>query len=134
MPNNVNTEWILGGGDIPGLPPPPRRIPAPLPSHPVRISKFQNPLNVTPPVQAQVMVLSGLLTLGAHVLGLCVCVCVCVFVCFPYSGSTHNEKCNERYRRVKRQICGNIKKTFFLKLSYSKVRAFFTHLGRGGHL
>ena len=26
------------------------------------------------------------------------------------------------------------KKAFFLKLSYSKVRAFFTHLGRGGHL
>ena len=23
---------------------------------------------------------------------------------------------------------------FFLKLSYSKVRASFTHLGRGGHL
>ena len=35
---------------------------------------------------------------------------------------------------VLRQICGNIKKAFFLKLSYSKVRAFFTHLGRGGHL
>ena len=27
-----------------------------------------------------------------------------------------------------------LKKAFFLKLSYSKVRAFFTHLGRGGHL
>ena len=26
-----------------------------------------------------------------------------------------------------------IEKAFFLKLSYSKVRAFFTHLGRGGH-
>ena len=25
-------------------------------------------------------------------------------------------------------------KAFFLKLSYSKVRAFFTHLGKGGHL
>ena len=34
----------------------------------------------------------------------------------------------------KRQICGNIKKAFFLKLSYSKVRASFTYLGRGGHL
>ena len=41
---------------------------------------------------------------------------------------------NERCHRVKRQICGNIKKAFFLKLSYSKVRASFTHLGRGGHL
>ena len=27
-----------------------------------------------------------------------------------------------------------IKKAFFLKLSYLKVKAFFTHLGRGGHL
>ena len=35
---------------------------------------------------------------------------------------------------LKRQICGNIKKAFFLKLSYSKVRAVFTHLGRGSHL
>ena len=34
-------------------------------------------------------------------------------------------KYNERCHRVKRQICGNIKKAFFLKLSYSKVRVFF---------
>ena len=27
-----------------------------------------------------------------------------------------------------------LKMAFFLKLSYSKVRASFTHLGRGGHL
>ena len=27
-----------------------------------------------------------------------------------------------------------LKMVFFLKLSYSKVREFFTHLGRGGHL
>ena len=32
---------------------------------------------------------------------------------------------------VLRQICGNIIMAFFLKLSYSKVRASFTHLGRG---
>ena len=32
---------------------------------------------------------------------------------------------NERYHRVKRQICGNIKMAFFIKFSYSKVRAFF---------
>ena len=51
-----------------------------------------------------------------------------------YSGSTRSYKYNERYYRVKRQICGNIKKAFFLKLPYSKARAFFTHLGRGGHL
>ena len=57
-----------------------------------------------------------------------------LLVCFPYFGSMRDEKCNERYHRVKRQICGNIKMAFFLKLSYSKVRAFFTYLGRGGHL
>ena len=60
------------------------------------------------------------------VLGLSVC------LCFPYSGSTRNEKYNERYHRVKRQICSNIKMVFSFKLSYSKVRAFFTYLGRGG--
>ena len=65
---------------------------------------------------------------------LCVCMYVCMSVRTRYSGSTHNSKYNERYHRVKRQICGNIKKAFFFKLSYSKVRAFFTHLGRGGHL
>ena len=41
------------------------------------------------------------------------------------------KKYNERYHR---QIYGNIKMAFFLKLSYSKVRASFTYLGRGGHL
>ena len=72
----------------------------------------------------------------------CVCVCVCVSVCMyvcmsvrtRYSGSTRNYKYNERCHRVKRQIYGNIKKAFFLKLSYSKVRVFFTDLGRGGYL
>ena len=37
----------------------------------------------------------------------------------------------ERYHRVKRQICGNIKMAFFFKLSYSKVRASF-YLPRQG--
>ena len=68
----------------------------------------------------------------------CVCLSVCLSVCMSvrtrYSGSMRSYKYNERCHRVKRQICGNIKKAFFLKLSYSKVRAFFTHLGRGGHL
>ena len=32
------------------------------------------------------------------------------------------------------RFAGNIIMVFFLKLSYSKVRASFTHLGRGGHL
>ena len=64
----------------------------------------------------------------------CVCVCVCMYVCL----SAHAilavcaiKKYNERYHRVKREICGNIKKAFFLKLFYSKVRASFTYLGRG---
>ena len=48
-------------------------------------------------------------------------------MCFPYSGRTRDEKYNERYHRVKRQFCGNIKKVFFFKLSYSEVRAFFTY-------
>ena len=61
------------------------------------------------------------------VLGLSVCV-------FSLFWQYRDEKYNERYHRVKRQFCGNIKKAFFFKLSYSKVRAFFTYLGRGGHL
>ena len=47
-----------------------------------------------------------------------------MFVRTCYSGST-------------RQICGNIIMAFFFKLSYSKVRAFFIHLGKArakGHL
>ena len=73
------------------------------------------------------------LTLGAHSQrGLQYL--VCLSVCFSYSGSTRDDKYNERYHRVKRQICGNIKIVFFLKLSYSKDRAFFTYLGRGSHL
>ena len=70
----------------------------------------------------------------------CVCVCVCLSVCLYVCLSehailaAHAIRYNERCHRVKRQICGNIKKAFFLKLSYSKVGAFFTHLGRGGHL
>ena len=53
-----------------------------------------------------------------------VCLSVCLSVCFPYSGSTRNEKYNERYHRVKCQFCGNIKKAVFFKLSYSEVRTF----------
>ena len=65
------------------------------------------------------------------VCGVCVCVCVCVSVCLSVCLSTHAilavRATNERYHRVKRQICGNIKMAFFLKLSYSKVRASFTY-------
>ena len=74
---------------------------------------------------------------------MCVCVCVCVCVCLSVCLSAHSILAvraiksimkDKRYHRVKRQISGNIKMVFFLKSSYSKVRAFFTNLGRGGHL
>ena len=69
---------------------------------------------------------------------LCVCVCVCLYVCLSahaiLAARAIKSTYNERYHRVKRQICSNIKMAFSFKLSYSKVRAFFTYLGRGGHL
>ena len=52
---------------------------------------------------------------------LSVCLSVCMYVC-PNT-LFYNERCH----RVKRQIYGNIKKAFLFYLSYSKVRAFFTH-------
>ena len=60
--------------------------------------------------------------------------CVCMSVRTRYSGSTRSYKYNEICHHVKRQICGNNKMAFFLKWPYSKVRAGFTYLGRGGHL
>ena len=50
-------------------------------------------------------------------------VCVCVSICLSVYLSEHAIL-------AVRAVRGD----FFLKLSYSKVRAFFTHLGRGGHL
>ena len=71
---------------------------------------------------------------AARVTVVVLCVCVCVSVCL----STHiilavrAIKCrNERYHRVKHQICCNIKIAFFLIFSYSKVRVSFTYLSRG---
>ena len=65
------------------------------------------------------------------------CVCVCVSVCL----SAHAILVVRAIKSItkdtivfKHPICGNIKMAFFLKLSYSKVRTFFTPLGRGGHL
>ena len=56
-----------------------------------------------------------------------VCLSVCMYVCL----SEHAipavrtiQSITKDTNRVKRQICGNIKKAFFLKLSYSKGRAF----------
>ena len=76
-----------------------------------------------------------------------VCVCVCVYVCvclyvLYVCLSAHailavcaiRSITKDAIERCMRQICGNIKMAFFLKWSYSKVRAVFTHLGRGGHL
>ena len=61
-----------------------------------------------------------------------VCVCVCL--------SGHAILAVRAIKSIMKDIivlsviCGNIKMEFFLKLSYSKVRAFFfTYLGRGGH-
>ena len=54
---------------------------------------------------------------------LCVCVCVCVPVCTRYSGSTWDKKYNERYHRVKRQICGNIK--MYLNCLIRKLERFY---------
>ena len=70
----------------------------------------------------------------------CVCLSVCLYVCMYVSLSEHAILAVRAVRSITKDaivlkpICGNIKKAFFLKLSYSKVGAFFTHLGRGGHL
>ena len=57
--------------------------------------------------------------------------CVCVSVC---PNTLFWQYAQLGVHRVKRQICDNIIMAFFLKLSYSKVRVFFTHLGRGSYL
>ena len=57
---------------------------------------------------------------------MCVCVCVCLYVYISVCLSEQAILAVRAVRsitkddRVKRQICGNIKKAFFLKLSYSK--------------
>ena len=66
----------------------------------------------------------------------------CVYMCLYVGLSAHAILAVRAIKSItkdtivllKRQICGNNKMAFFLKLSYSKVRAFFTHLGSGGHL
>ena len=73
-----------------------------------------------------------LLTLGAQrSKGYRSClVCVCLSVCLSLCLSGHAIlavraiKSIMKDYRVKHQICGNIKKVFSLKLSYSKVRTF----------
>ena len=61
----------------------------------------------------------------------CVCVCVCVCVCLAVRAIKSITKdtivLSARFAAI-------LKKAFSLLLSYSKVRAFFTYLGKGGHL
>ena len=65
------------------------------------------------------------------------CVCVCLYVCL----SAHAILAVRAIKSITKdtivlsvRFAAILKWAFFLKLSYSKVRAFFTHLGRGGHL
>ena len=74
----------------------------------------------------------------------CVCVClsvVCLSVCLYVCLSEHAILAVHAIRSITKDVivlsvrfAAILKRAFFLKLSYSKVRAFFTHLGRGGHL
>ena len=67
-----------------------------------------------------------------------VLLCVCMYVCL----SEHAILAVRAVRSITKDAIVlsvrfatiYIKKAFFLKLPYSKVRASFTHLGRGGHL
>ena len=68
--------------------------------------------------------------------GYCSCfVCVCVCVCVCLSG--HAILAVRVIKSImKDTIVLSVRFAaiaFFSKLSYSKVRAFFTYLGRGGH-
>ena len=72
-------------------------------------------------------------------LSLCLCLCLCLSVCM--SVRTRYLLAVRAIRSITKdaivlsvRFAAILKKAFFLKLSYSKVRAFFTHLGRGGHL
>ena len=65
------------------------------------------------------------------------CVSVCMYVCL----SEHAILAVRAVRSITKdaimlsvRFAAILKRRFLLKLSYSKVRAFFTHLGRGGHL
>ena len=58
-------------------------------------------------------------------------VCICVSVCLY----AHAILAVRAIKSIMKDTIGNIKMAFFLKLTYSKVRAFFfTYHGRGGHL
>ena len=74
------------------------------------------------------LVLSILLTLGAHARGLQYLSCLCVCVCFPYSGTSRNQAYKQQYQRLQRDTGMKYKKGFFFKTLRSKVMASFTHL------
>ena len=69
-------------------------------------------------------------------------VCVRMYVCVCVCLSAHAILAVRAIKSVtKDTVALNVRfpaiiiiMAFFLKLSYSKVRASFTHLGRGGHL
>ena len=53
---------------------------------------------------------------------------VCLCVCFPYSGTLHNQAYKQQYQRLKRDTGMKYKKGFFFKTLRSEVMASFTHL------
>ena len=55
-------------------------------------------------------------------------VCLCVCVCFPYSGTSHNQAYKQQYQRLQRDTGMKYKKGFFFKTLRSEVMASFTHL------
>ena len=70
-----------------------------------------------------------------------VCLFVCMYVCMYVCLSEHAILAVRAVRSITKdafvlsvRFAAILKKRFFLKLPYSKVRASFTHLGRGGHL
>ena len=71
----------------------------------------------------------------------CVCVCVCLYVCMYVCLSERAILEVHAIISITKDVIvlsvkfyGTIKKVFFLKLSYSKVNVFFTHLASDGHL
>ena len=72
----------------------------------------------------------------------CVRTCVwCLSVCLSVCLSAHDILAVRETKSIKKdtivlsvRFAAILKWRFFLKLSYSKVRASFTYLGRGGHL
>ena len=63
------------------------------------------------------------------VIVLSVCLCVYVLcVCFPYSGTSHNQAYKQQYQRFQRDTGMKYKNEFFFKMLRSEVMALFTHV------